>query len=228
MVGGWSSIVGPHARPPDIPLPTKDGHTRQSEMTKRDVTALTELDDALAGAKRLHGASEAEETALLMADALCAKHGESEVEKSFLDSIFATVDVDLANHTDDNRRMELDVSSILEPLSGKRSPFQAPLPDLPRPMISLDTCKPKIEQGRGTSPKAVSSKDRKREWLQDNVIGVVETKQISPLARVQMRALQDGRDSNLKFVYDQNDELEGATCDGVFFSMEELRKMSVF
>ena len=182
-------------------------------MTKRDAAELL-IDTDTLSVKRLHE--------------------ESEQEKTFLDSIFASVDVDLANRAEESRRMvEMDVTSILEPLSGKRSPFQAPLPELPRPMISLDTCKPTAEQDVTTeneSPKVAnpSLKDRKRMWLQDNVIGVVEKKQISPLARVQMQALKDGRDSNLKFVYDQNDELEGATCDGVFFSKEELQKMSMF
>ena len=63
-------------------------------------------------------------------------------------------------------------------------------------------------------------------WLQDNVIGVVETRHVSKLAQVQMAALQAGRDSSLKFKYDGKDELCGAFCDSQWFSKADLEALS--
>ena len=164
-----------------------------------------------------------------------------ETTERWLDSIFDDDDVLLITDT------PVDVGSILEPTRGKRSIFQLPLPDLP-PRFCLDSCERKPKDGRAPAKAAAADaqecapsplrsrrsaelnqgKERKRLWLQDHVIGVVETQSISPLARVQMRALKEGRDAALKFEYDQNGELRGATCDGEFFEKGALQKLSMF
>jgi hypothetical protein len=146
-------------------------------------------------------------------------------------------------------------TSVLNPTSGKRQRVHSPMPEVPRPLF-LDTVLDELNKSathgewENTSPQRVSktvplnprrgslalssvgpamdSDVEKREWLADNVIGVIETQSVSRLAQVQMDALREGRDNSLKFVYDERDELTGANCDGVFFSRDDLRKMSVF
>ena len=145
--------------------------------------------------------------------------------------------------------------SILDPTSGKRQRVHSPMPEVPRPLF-LDTALDELDnhpksatraEWENTSPQRVTktaprrssvtlssvgpamySDVEKREWLAENVIGVIETQSVSLLAQVQMDALRQGRDNSLKFEYDECDELTGAMCDGVFFSRDQLREMSVF
>jgi len=69
--------------------------------------------------------------------------------------------------------------------------------------------------------------DGMREWVLHNLAGVVESKKVSRLAKVQARALLAKRDNSLKWEYDCNDELLGARCDGEWFSREEIESLTL-
>ena len=54
------------------------------------------------------------------------------------------------------------------------------------------------------------------------VIDVTESR----LARTQRAALLAGRSTEIKWQYDDKDEMIGAICDGVWFAREELLALS--
>ena len=46
------------------------------------------------------------------------------------------------------------------------------------------------------------------------------------ISEAQAEARRCGKDASLKWRYDENDELQGATCGGVAFTREELVQLS--
>mmetsp|Transcript_36934 Transcript_36934/g.61213 ORF Transcript_36934/g.61213 Transcript_36934/m.61213 type:complete len:190 (+) Transcript_36934:9-578(+) len=71
--------------------------------------------------------------------------------------------------------------------------------------------------------------DDLRDWILDNIAGVVEThgNKISRLAKVQARALKESRDNSLVWQYSDSDELLGAYCDGIWFSRKEIEGLTI-
>lgn len=106
------------------------------------------------------------------------------------------------------------------------SPKRTPHHPTPKPSprrIALNTLDHEVENLADDTLNDLLSSDDVREWVKDNIAGVTEKGKISRLARVQMDATRNGRDSNLKWVYDANDQMIGATCDGVWFSSAEIK-----
>jgi hypothetical protein len=163
---------------------------------------------------------------------------ECDADNAFLDSIFLQPADLMFQSNDSMTPMKGDLPRL--PLSPSRvsstarveitkSPLRTTVPPITSHTSSPDHMfEPVIAPIIAGPPLRGEVPERDREWLQKNVIGVVEKKSVSSLARVQMNALRARRDAALKFVYDENDELSGATCDGHFFDMEELQKNSIF
>ena len=141
---------------------------------------------------------------------------ETEAEAEFLDSIFAEV-------ADDDFPLDLPPAS-----PERRSPHELAVLSLESNASSRRVegfeVKGTLWRPRHREPV----KESREEWLKENVIGVVETKSVSSIARVQISALTAKRDATLNFMYDENETLKGAICDGVFFGIEELQKASLF
>ena len=78
------------------------------------------------------------------------------------------------------------------------------------------------EQGQGQGQESIISETQAAPAVRLNTTSTVEER----FTEAQANARRLGKDPSLQWIYDESDELHGASCGDVFFSREELLELS--
>ena len=92
----------------------------------------------------------------------------------------------------------------------------------PVAQVRLQEQEQEQEQEQGQGQESIISETQAAPAVRLNTTSTVEER----FTEAQANARRLGKDPSLQWIYDESDELHGASCGDVFFSREELLELS--